>query len=92
MTKLQSNLKKALTEVTQTSMEWTEEEYCRQNGFDINNREFTDPFEDCKTLEDGEKVFIQVTPNVRALFVVNVKEISYEKNQWEVTLKPYTSS
>ena len=50
---------------------------------------FHDPLDDCKLLEDKEKVWIQVASNVKGLYVVNIKEISYKESKWEVTLTPY---
>ena len=50
---------------------------------------FVDPFKDCKLLNDKEKVWVQIRPNVRTLCVVNIKEISYKDAKWEITLKRY---
>jgi|TARA_R100000081_G_C4814697_1_gene173950 hypothetical protein len=50
---------------------------------------FHDHLDDCKLLKDKEKVWLQVRPNVKSLFVVNIKEISYKQSKWEVTLTPY---
>ena len=54
--------------------------------------DFTCPFDNYKKLQDGERVVIQVCDNVRSLFVVNVKEISYKDNKWEVTMEPFDNN
>ena len=51
--------------------------------------DFYDPHDFCKKLDDKEKVWVHVASNVKSLYVVNVKEISYEESKWEVTLTPY---
>ena len=50
---------------------------------------FTDPHDDCKLLNDKEKVWVQVRPNVKCLCEINIKEISYKNAKWEITLTPY---
>ena len=51
--------------------------------------DFYDPHDFCKKLDDKEKVWVHVASNVKSLYVVNVKEISYKEAKWEVTLTPY---
>ena len=51
--------------------------------------DFYDSTDFCKKLDDKEKVWIHVASNVKSLYVVNVKEISYKESKWEVTLTPY---
>ena len=51
--------------------------------------DFYDSTDFCKKLDDKEKVWVHVASNVKSLYVVNVKEISYKEAKWEVTLTPY---
>ena len=51
--------------------------------------DFYDSTDFCKKLDDKEKVWVHVASNVKSLYVVNVKEISYKESKWEVTLTPY---
>ena len=36
-----------------------------------------------------QKVWVQVSPNVKCLCEINIKEISYKDAKWEITLTPY---